>query len=81
MLSLRDLTEVLIKHYGHHEGKFEALISFDVGVGPFIKPGNSGPAPTVFMSIAGMQLSRVVDGQPSNNPDGILDAAVVNPLP
>lgn len=79
MLDLRDLTEVLIKHYGHREGQFEALVSFDIGVGPMAKPGATHPAPTVFMSIAGIQLKAVLDGQPVSNPACIVDAALVNP--
>ena len=81
MLTLRDITEVLIKHYGHHDGKYEVLLSFDIGVGPFIRPGSSGPTPTAFMSIAGLQLSRVADGQEISNPNGVVDAAIVNPAP
>lgn len=78
MLGLRDLTEILIKHYGHREGRFETAITFDIGIAPIVRPGTQSPTPTVLTSFVGLTLQKIPDGTESKNPD-IVDAAKVNP--
>lgn len=78
LLGLRDLTEILIKHYGYREGKFETALTFDIGVGPMVRPGAPTPCPTVFASVVGVQLRTLPKDADPNGPD-VVDAAEVNP--
>lgn len=80
LLNMKEITEVLIKHYGIHAGKFETALTFDVGFGPFKREGTDIVAPTMFSSFMGLQLREVPEGEGGNNPN-IVDASAVNPAP
>ncbi len=72
-LSLRELTEVLIKHYGLHEGLYELMLEFQIGMG-VVGPGPQGSLPGASIGLSKLGLMKVeVVG------DNTLDAAVVNP--
>lgn len=74
-LSMRDLTGMLIKHYGLHEGKFDLMVEFQIGMGAV------GPDPESVTPGAMIGLSRV-GLMPTDTPTPTtLDAAVVNPKP
>ena len=74
-LSMRDLTIVLIKHYGIHEGCYDLLVEFQIGmgaVGP--NPASLTPGAMIGVSRVGLMSSKG-DGQAS------VDASLVNPAP
>lgn len=70
-LGLRELTEILIKHYGLSEGQFDLLVNFQVGAGIFgPTPQQSGPGLAVSVSQIGLA--------PAQNPNDLsVDAAKV----
>lgn len=74
-LTLKQLGEVLIKHFGYHEGLFDAAFEFRIGVGA-VKQGEDGqPLPGVITSIGGVKLSKV-----EKLTDHTVNAALSNPL-
>jgi hypothetical protein len=76
-LSLRDITEILVKSYKLHEGRFETALSFDIGVATMATPVSAIPVPTIMTSVVAMQLRRVPDDI-ELRPD-MVDAAQANP--
>ena len=72
-LSMRDLTAVLIRHYGIHEGCYDLLVEFRIGMGAV------GPDQTSLTPGAMIGISRV--GLVPSQSDGstTVDAAIVNP--
>lgn len=72
-LSMRDLAGVLIRHYGIHEGHFDLLVEFQIGMGAV------GPDPTALSPGAMIGVSRI--GLMPSKADGptTVDAAIVNP--
>ncbi len=57
-LSLHELTEVLVRHYGLTEGKFDLLINYQVGAGMFGPTANeAGPGLAVSLQQIGLALS------------------------
>lgn len=72
-LSLHDLAAVLIKHYGLHEGCYDLMIEFQIGVGAV------GPTPEALSPGAMIGVSKV--GLMSSKSTGptTVDAAIVNP--
>jgi hypothetical protein len=72
-LSLKGLTEVLVKHYGVSEGKYDLLFEFQVGV------GSIGPTPDSQLPGAMIGISKI--GIMKSIVDGVttVDAAIVNP--
>ena len=74
-LSMRDLTSVLINHYGLHEGCYDLLVEFQVGVGPVgPNPASLTPGAMIGVSKIGLVLAKE-NGQSS------VDAGLVNPAP
>lgn len=73
-LSMRDLASVLVKHYGIHEGRFDLLVEFQIGMGAV------GPDPSALTPGAMIGVSRI--GLAPSRSDGptTVDAAVANPL-
>lgn len=72
-LSNRELTQLLIKHYGVQEGHCELLVEFMIG------SGNMGPtsetyAPTAFVSFSKVGLVKTPNPTPMS-----VDASSVNP--
>lgn len=74
-LPLKELTEVLIKHYGFHEGIYDALIEFRIGVGGF------GPTPADRTPGAMVGIGRVGLVKAEQHGPNTVDAAVANPAP
>ncbi|HER39882.1 MAG TPA: hypothetical protein ENO10_01540 [Salinimicrobium catena] len=52
-MSLRELGEVLVRHYGLKKGKYEVLVEFMIGV------GNVGPSPDNRLPGATFGLSKI----------------------
>lgn len=73
VLSLRDLTELLIKHYGIHHGKYELLMEFQIGTGMF------GPTPEATLPSAFVGISKIGLMPTSLESAMTVDAATVNP--
>ena len=74
-LSMRDLTILLIKHYGLHEGCYDVLIEFQIGVGAVgPDPASLTPGAMIGVSKVGLVLAKE-NGQSS------IDAGLVNPAP
>lgn len=74
LLSLQDMTALLLKERGIHEGIYELAVSFNIGVGGFAAP--SGDVnPSVMVSVVGFDLRRA----PDTNGPLVVDASKVNP--
>lgn len=73
-LSLRQIGEVLVRHYGLTEGIFEVTVTFQLGVGAF-GPDPENLQPTGFVGVHKLGLRRVPAGKPG---PGLVDAAAVN---
>ena len=78
--NLRDLTVMLIKHYGIHEGLFQLAVGFRIGVGQMpADPVNSvGQLPGAFMGVENVSLLPLAQGTVGSD---VVDAGVENPLP
>jgi hypothetical protein len=74
-LSLKQLGELLIKHYDLHEGLFDVSLEFGLGVGP-VGPNQESLTPGVIVTIQKVGLLQVPKDTPQNN--SILDASKVN---
>lgn len=72
-ISIKDLTEVLVKHYGIHEGQYDLLVEFQIGTGA-AGPTPDRVVPSAMIGIAGVGLVN----SPRPGPNTI-DAAEVNP--
>lgn len=70
-----ELTKALIKHYDVHEGKYELLVEFQLGV------GSIGPDPESRLPSGVVGLSKVGLKKASVDNKLVVDAAVVNPVP
>lgn len=72
-LTTNELTVLLIKHYGLHEGFYELLVEFMIG------SGNMGPtpdtvAPATIVSFSKVGLIKATESGPMS-----VDASKVNP--
>lgn len=72
-LSLQDLATVLIKHYGLHEGCYDLMIEFQIGVGAV------GPAPEALSPGVMIGVSKVGLIPSKSTGPATVDAAIVNP--
>lgn len=72
-LSVKDLTALLIKHYGFTSGMFDLMLEFRIGVGP-AGPSSEEICPSAIIGVSkfGLVESKVI-GPLS------VDAAIVNP--
>ena len=74
-LTMRELTEALINHYGLHTGKYDLVLEFSIGVGPVgPSPDQLNPGAMVAVSKIGLQNANI-------NSTASVDAAAVNPKP
>ena len=74
MLDMKSLVGLLIRHFGHHEGHFEAALQLAIALGP-VAPGPSATLmPGAIFGVNGVGLRRLAE--PTANS---VDAAVVNP--
>ena len=72
-LSLRELTETLIKHYGVKEGKYDLLFEFQVGIGSIgLSTDSQLPGAMIGISKVGL-IASTTDGVTT------VDASMVNP--
>ena len=73
-LTMTEVIELLIKHYGFHEGKFDLLLEYQFGVGAF-GPTPETVNPGVMIGIAKLGLTPATQQGPLT-----VDASAVNPL-
>ena len=73
MYKIKELTAVLLKEQGIHEGLWQLLINFGFGAAN-IGPTESEMAPTAMVPVLAIGIQRV----PEKNPMTV-DAAEVNP--
>lgn len=72
-LSMRELATLLVKHYGLHDGFFDLMIEFHIGVGT-VGPRPDALAPGAMVGISRVGLTKTEKLGPTT-----VDAAVVNP--
>ena len=72
-LSIADLTSTLIKHYALHEGFYDLLVEFHIGVGS-VGPNPASPSPGAMIAISKIGLVRTTTPGPNST-----DARLVNP--
>lgn len=75
-VGLVPLTELLIKHFGIHEGRFVLGVNLRIGVGAVPGPEGAMPLPGALMGVEGLHLVPAQDN--ANGPE-VIDAARVNP--
>lgn len=73
-LTIKELTDVLIKHYGLHEGLYDLTVEFQIGVGS-VGPNKEQLLPGAMVGVSRVGLVAVKGAAPS-----VVDAAQVNPL-
>ena len=72
-LALSELATVLVKHYGLHEGRYDVIVEFQIGVGP-VGPSLDKAIPGAMIGVSKIGLI------PTQKEGGAaVDAAVVNP--
>lgn len=74
-LSMRDLTAALIKHYGIHEGRYDLMIEFQIGMGA-VGPDPASATPGAMIGVSRVGLVPAKGDGPTS-----VDAALVNPAP
>lgn len=74
-LTMRELAVALIRHYGLHEGKYDLMMEFQIGVGA-IGPDPVSQSPGAMIGVSKIGLTRSKADSPMT-----VDAAVVNPVP
>lgn len=72
-LTMRELAELLVRHYGFHEGKYDLLLEYQFGVGAF-GPTPETVNPGAMIGIAKIGLTPAAQLGPLT-----VDAAKVNP--
>ena len=72
-LSIRELTEVLVKHYGLHEGRYELIVEFQLGKGA-IKPEPGTLLPGLIFGVSKVGLIPSTAAGATG-----VDAAISNP--
>jgi hypothetical protein len=72
-LSMRDLAAVLVRHYDLHDGSYDLLLEFQIGMG-MVGPGPEALTPGAMVGISKVGLIKsAVDGPTTVN------AAIINP--
>ena len=72
-LTMLDLAAVLVKHYGLHEGLYDLMIEYQIGM------GGVGPDPSSLTPGVMLGAYRVGLIPSTNNSPTTVDAATVNP--
>ena len=72
-LKLKDLAEVLVKHYNLHEGLYAVSIEFQIAVGA-VGPTPDVAVPGAMLGVSGVGLVKADSPSPQT-----IDASEVNP--
>ncbi|MFZ4539484.1 hypothetical protein [Propionivibrio sp.] len=73
--SLQETTALIIKHLGIHEGKFDLMLEFQIGVGQF------GPSSEHLLPGAAVGVSKIGIVESPAPGASTVDASIVNPKP
>lgn len=73
-LSLPEVTELFIKHYGLHEGQFDLVVQFQIGVGGVQLPPDTTPQIGAVVAVTKLGLTKALQPGPRT-----VDASKVNP--
>jgi hypothetical protein len=74
-LELKEITEILVKHFGLHDGKYDISIEFNVGVGAV------GPTEQNRLPGAMIAVSRIGIAQATQDGPATVNASEINPKP
>lgn len=74
-LSLKEVTAILVRHYGHHEGLFDLGLEVKFGVG-LVGPTEAETYPGAIFGVGAMFLNPTEKKTPHT-----VDAAEINPAP
>lgn len=72
-VSLRELSEILVKHYGLHAGCYDLLIEFQIGMGA-VGPDEQSALPGAMIGVSRVGLIPSRKDGPTT-----IDAAIINP--
>lgn len=72
-LELKDITEMLVRHFGLHDGKYDISVEFNVGVGA-VGPNENERLPGALIAVSKIGIMPTTHDGPA-----IVDAAKVNP--
>ncbi len=72
-LSLRELAEVLVKHYDLSEGQYDLLLEYQIGIGA-VGPDKENLVPGAMIGVTRLGLLRAANAGPNT-----VDAAKINP--
>ena len=73
--SIQNITEILIKHHGIHDGFYELLFEVNVAIGSFPHPEN-GLLPGAAVTFSKIGLKKTAIKSPNS-----VDASLINPAP
>ena len=74
-LDLKDITEILVKHFELHDGKYDISIEFNIGVGA-VGPDEQSRLPGAMIAV-----SRIGVMQANQDGPATVNAAEINPKP
>lgn len=74
ILSLKDVTKIVIKHIDLHEGLYNLVFQFQIAVGA-VGPSPETVVPGAMFGVSGVGLEKVPNAGPHT-----VDAAIVNPV-
>jgi hypothetical protein len=75
-VSLKEIGELLVKHYGFHDGLWDVAIEMQVGIGQFgATPTDAAPLPGAIFRISRIGLNKALQVGPLT-----INAAEINPL-
>jgi len=70
---LREITEILVRHHGLHEGLYDLLLEFQIGIGP------AGPDPSSVVPSAMVGVKRIGLTKTTKPGASTVNAAEINP--
>ena len=74
-LELKDVTEILVKHFGLHEGKYDISIEFNIGVGA-VGPTEQNRLPGAIIAVSRIGIAQATQDGPAT-----VNASIINPKP
>ncbi len=72
-LTIRELTKVLVKHYGLKQGEYDLLVEYQIGTGA-VGPDKDNMLPGAMIGVSRIGLTPATTVGPTT-----VDAAVTNP--
>lgn len=72
-LELKQITEILVKHFDLHDGKFDISIEFNIGVGA-VGPDEQKRLPGAIIAVSRIGLTQTTEDGPAT-----VNASRINP--